>query len=113
MDPLTAFSLAAGIIQVVQFSATLLSNSSQILEAGSTKQNVQTEITTDDFKILLDTIKLCASDNQEDKVSLLEVDVAIFWLIGTGIRTPSSREHTYSGRTARTAYERPSLPGHH
>lgn len=36
MDPLTAFSLAAGILQVISFSHELLSKASQIRKEGST-----------------------------------------------------------------------------
>lgn len=37
MDPLSAFTLVCGIIQVVDFSAKLISTAQEVYEQGSTK----------------------------------------------------------------------------
>lgn len=43
MDPLTAFSLACGVIQVVDFSMKLLSKSREIYKSGSLAENKEIE----------------------------------------------------------------------
>lgn len=43
MDPLTAFSLACGVIQVVDFSTKLLSKSREIYKNGSLVENKEIE----------------------------------------------------------------------
>ena len=47
MDPLTAFSLAAGILQVIGFSHELLSKASQIRKEGSTVTAADCNIVSD------------------------------------------------------------------
>ncbi|KAF2727131.1 hypothetical protein EJ04DRAFT_517457 [Polyplosphaeria fusca] len=57
MDPLTSFGLAAGILQVVDFSTRLLSTASQLYTDGSTVRNSVFTLVADDLSSLNDKIK--------------------------------------------------------
>jgi hypothetical protein len=57
MDPTSAFGLAVGILQVVDFSARLLSAGHQLYEHGSTISNSEFMVVADDLSLLNDKIK--------------------------------------------------------
>jgi hypothetical protein len=57
MDPISAFSLAAGIIQVVDFATRLLSTANELYHDGSTVRNSDITSVADDLSSLNDKIK--------------------------------------------------------
>src|ERR1700753_3150544 len=57
MESLAAFGLVANIFQAVHFSASLLSTTKQILQAGSTVQNSELELVTTDIQCLNEKLK--------------------------------------------------------
>ncbi|KAF2005793.1 hypothetical protein P154DRAFT_559504 [Amniculicola lignicola CBS 123094] len=60
MEPLCAFALAAGILQVVDFSSRLLSAGYQLYQDGSTVRNSEFTLVADDLSSLNDKIKAWA-----------------------------------------------------
>lgn len=58
LDPLTALSLASSIVQLVDFSAKVVSESRQIYQAGSAIQNDELEIISNDLLDLVKTVEL-------------------------------------------------------
>jgi hypothetical protein len=57
MEAVAGLSLAANILQVVDFAAKLLSTGHQIYEAGSTVQNSELELVISDFTALNDRLR--------------------------------------------------------
>jgi hypothetical protein len=57
MDPISAFGVAAGVLQVVAFSTKLLSVGHQLYQDGSTVQNSDFVLVVDDLSSLNDKIK--------------------------------------------------------
>ena len=57
MEAIAGLSLAANILQVVDFSAKLLSKGREIQQAGSTIQKSELEAVTTDFAALSGTLK--------------------------------------------------------
>ena len=51
--------MVANIFQIVQFSASLCSTGQQIFQAGSTVQNAEIELVTNNVKFLSEKVKLC------------------------------------------------------
>jgi hypothetical protein len=74
MDPLTAFSLAAGIIQIVQLSSSVVSTAQEICQSGSTEQNIQTELITEDFKMWNSRLKTWNPPDMQNFTPLSEAD---------------------------------------
>ncbi|KAF2873771.1 hypothetical protein BDV95DRAFT_353084 [Massariosphaeria phaeospora] len=64
MEPLAAFGLAANILQVVDFSAKLLSAGHQIYQAGSTVQNAELALVAQDLRSLNNKLKMWARPDQ-------------------------------------------------
>ena len=114
MDPLTAFSLVAGIIQVVQFSSSVISTAQQICQGGSTKQNVQIELITKDFRSWNDRIKTWNSLDIHNSTPLSEKDqvwhccIAFThfeaWLIRVVARRPQTRKRTHCRRALKCPF---------
>jgi hypothetical protein len=84
MDPISAFSLAAGIMQVVDFSTRLLSTANQLYHDGSTIRNSDFTLVADDLSSLNDKVKArarpdlsvsgpLAKDNQVVALSLSQL----------------------------------------
>ena len=57
LDPLTALSLAGNVVQLVDFSAKVVSESRQIYQVGSVIQNDELEIISNDLLVLLKTVQ--------------------------------------------------------
>lgn len=58
MDPLTAFSLTCGVIQVVDFSSKIVVKCRQIYKDGATSENKETELMARHLKDLATGLKL-------------------------------------------------------
>jgi hypothetical protein len=57
LDPLTALSLAASIVQLVDFSNKVLSDSYEVYKAGSTSEHEDIKSITTDLSALVDRIQ--------------------------------------------------------
>ncbi|CAI6339389.1 unnamed protein product [Periconia digitata] len=64
MEPLSAFGLAAGILQIIDFSTRLLSTGQQLYQDGSTVQNSEFTLIADDLSSMNDKIKSWARPDQ-------------------------------------------------
>lgn len=77
MEPLSAFGLAAGILQVIDFSTRLLSTGYQLYQDGSTVQNVEFTVVADDLSSLNDKIKSWARPDQSISGPLAQENQAL------------------------------------
>ena len=68
MDPLTALSLTSNVIQIVDFSARLVSEGREIYRStdGLSTQNVDTELVTWDLKLLNERLQKSCNDSKTD-----------------------------------------------
>lgn len=57
MEALAAFGVAASVLQVVDFSTTLLSSTKEIVKGGSTVRNLETNTIANDLQALNDGLK--------------------------------------------------------
>jgi hypothetical protein len=60
MEAIAGLSLAANILQVIDFTASVLRTGNQIYNTGSTAQNRELELVTNDFVELNNKLKSCA-----------------------------------------------------
>lgn len=65
MESLAALGLAANILQVVDFTANLLSTGKEIYQRGSTVQNSELEVVVKDLTSLNDPLKSWARPNPD------------------------------------------------
>jgi len=63
MEAIAGLSLAANILQVIDFTATVLSTGNQIRQSGSTVQNSELERVVEDFTALNERITSWARPN--------------------------------------------------
>ena len=63
MEAIAGLSLAANILQVIDFTVTVLSTGNQIRQSGSTIQNSELERVVEDFTALNERITLWARPN--------------------------------------------------
>jgi len=57
MEALAALSLAANVMQVVQFAAQIITTGNEIFQTGSTSHNAEIELVSADLKVLNDNLK--------------------------------------------------------
>ena len=74
MDPITAFSLTCGVIQVVDFSTKILSKSQQIYKYGATTENQEIESMTSHLTDLSTGLKLSVTTKSPASTSPLYND---------------------------------------
>lgn len=70
MEPIAALSFAASVLQIVQFTAKLISTSQQIYEAGVDTNIAQATLVVQDFRELNGTIRAWAQRDSSSRQSL-------------------------------------------
>lgn len=71
MDPISSFSLASSIIQVIDFSTKLISKGYDIYKSpqGTSAENVDTEVVAKDLRTLAAKLKSGTSDTRSKKAA--------------------------------------------
>jgi hypothetical protein len=72
MEAIAGLSLAANILQIVDFTAKILSTGNQIRQSGSTVENSELEKAIHDFRALNERITLWARPNPASSGPLAE-----------------------------------------
>jgi hypothetical protein len=70
MEAVAGLSLAANILQIMDFTATVLSTGNQIRLSGSTVENSELDLVARDFMALNERIVSCARPNPASQDTL-------------------------------------------
>ena len=79
MEAIAGLSLAANILQIVDFTAKVLSTGNQIRQAGSTIQNAELDLVVRDFTALNERLKSWVRPNPASSGPLAK-DSQVCWV---------------------------------